>query len=450
MKPNQIANMFSGGAVEPGEGGANWSHENLLNGGHGFNLLRGNEQRSSRLRVQIAECASVWGQFLNQRVHPLLMLEAISGGFDDFTFNKLKKLAPTIFQEAMTRGDFTNLTSYVIDRVLYEAYTAFPKSWEAFANVNRRVKDFRAVERWIMEGGEAPFQKVGELAGFNRMSPLTDKYTYQVYKYEKGAGMSWEAVINDDLNMFARVPTGIAEGGVRTIEQYVLSLIAGAAGPNSAFYGTAIALKPTGTIKNVIDTSSYSSGSWSGANNPKLDVMNLIMASGLFMNQMTYEGRPINPMADDLVVLVGDGILYQTLMNIINTNQIVTTILGGVKASSAVESDIALQAKNWISGRIRPVYAPELRNICTSNLATSWWLFASPGGPRPCVEVGFLSGYDRPVLYRKAANTQRISGGIDEQHGDFETMSTDFKGMLVMGGTRMDPRLTMASNGTGS
>lgn len=409
----------------------------------GFNRV--SRELNFRRQMQVTECAKLWESFFKGRVKPFLMQEAMNPT-EDYAFNALSKMAPHIFNEAMTRSDFLNLTTYVLDRMMWPNYAALPKTYDKVCKLHTNVKDFRTVERWQTDKGEAPFQVVGEMEGFNRSSVVTGKYSYKVKKYEKGDQISWEAVINDDMQMFQDLPVRLTTGGVRTIEQFYLQLIAGASGPNSSFYGTAISLVTGGTIKNVIDTSSYG-----GANNPPLTVQNLILATGLFMNLMTAEGRPIDVATDQLVVVVADGILFQTLQNIINTNQIVTQILGG-KASSTAGGypDLALQAKNWISGRIQPVYAPELRNIMTSNAGTSWWLFAKPGSGRPAIELGFLNGYDVPQLYRRLPDTVRVGGGTVEEMGDFETMATEFKGLLVLGGTRADPRMTMASNGTGS
>jgi hypothetical protein len=422
----------------------------------GYNKV--NRELNARRQIQLAEATDLWAKFLAGRINPFLMREAMNPT-EDFAYNELNRRCPHIFNEVMTRSDFTNLTTYVLDRLMLENYPTFPKTYDIICRIHANVKDFRIVERWVTDNGEGAWQRVGETAGFNRTKVDTGKYSYQVYKYEKGDQISWEAVINDDMGMFTDLPKRLALGGVRTLEQFYLGLIANATGPHSSFYGTAITASPSGaqTIKNIIDTSAYSDGSYTGANNPPLNVISLILAVGIFMNQMTAEGRPIDISTDVLNVVVGDGILYQKLMNIINTNQIVSALLGGSRTSGANYPDIVLQAKNWISGRINPVYAPEIRNVMATNgvthanASTSWWLFAKPGGARPAIELGFLTGYETPQLYRKLANTVRISGGgsVDE-FGDFETMATEFKGLEIFGGTRMDPRMTMASNGTGS
>lgn len=441
--PEIQGTTFSGGAVDISQ----WDTSKLL-GIPGFSGLR--KQQNALRQIQIAECASVWANFLNQRVHPFLMMECLHPT-NDWAFGKLQSMAPHVFTEAMTRSDFLNLTSYVIDRMMLEELQHIPNTWQEFCKVNRNIRDFRAVERWVRDGGYAPFQKVEELEGFNRRSFRTGKYSYQVYKYEGGEQISWEAVINDDMDMFRFCPQNLAVGGMRTVEQSVLGLVAQANGPNAALYGTAIALPvdakgvSMGTVNNVINVG--------GVANPPLTALNVIGALGQFWNLMTSEGVPISPGTDEIVIAVADGILFQQLQNIINTQQIVSQLasLGGKPSATAgAYPDVQVQMRNWISGRIRPVYAPELRNIMTSNSATSWWMFARPGIGRACIEVGFLQGYDTVQLYKKLPNTVRVSGGDVPEMGDFETMGTEYKGLIVFGDTTIDPRMTMASNGTSS
>ena len=86
----------------------------------------------------------------------------------------------------------------------------------------------------------------------------------------------------------------------------------------------------------------------------------------------------------------------------------------------------------------------------SSNGATSWFLFANPATSRPALEVGFLRGYSEPVLYQKLANSMRVGGGIDQAAGDFHTMSQEYKGVIAFGGTRLDPKATVGSEGDGS
>jgi hypothetical protein len=110
-----------------------------------------------------------------------------------------------------------------------------------------------------------------------------------------------------------------------------------------------------------------------------------------------------------------------------------------------------LQVNNWIGGSLSLVVDPYIPIVASSaNGATSWFLFASPSVGRPALEVGFVSGFAEPVLYQKQANTMRIGGGVDQMAGDFGTMSQEYKGVLAFGGTRLDVKATVASNGSTS
>jgi hypothetical protein len=256
-----------------------------------------------------------------------------------------------------------------------------------------------------------------------------------VAKYEGGDQISWEAAINDDMQMFRDLPSRLALGGGRTPEQFFTKLVADANGPHATFY-------TAGT--NIIDLSNYGS-----TVNPVLNAQNIMGALALLMNIRTAEGRGVNP-GESVHIMVGDGFLYTTLLNIINTDFLASTIMGGSKAAAnSVPADVTLSVRNWVAGRITPVFNPELASVVTTaaRLRTSWWMFIQ-GAARPAVEMGYLQGFDRPALYKKLPNTVPIGGGgaLDEL-GDYEYMATEFKGMTVFGGTRMDKLATFASNG---
>jgi hypothetical protein len=55
-----------------------------------------------------------------------------------------------------------------------------------------------------------------------------------------------------------------------------------------------------------------------------------------------------------------------------------------------------------------------------------------------------------PQIFTKVPNTQRMGGGVDPMLGDFYTMDNDMKIVTVMGGTQIDGRSTVASDGSGS
>jgi len=85
----------------------------------------------------------------------------------------------------------------------------------------------------------------------------------------------------------------------------------------------------------------------------------------------------------------------------------------------------------------------------SANGSTSWFLFGNPDNGRPALEMGFLRGHEEPEIFMKAPNSIRVGGG-GEDFGDFDTDSVEYKVRHIFGGTREDPKMTVASNGSGA
>jgi len=154
----------------------------------------------------------------------------------------------------------------------------------------------------------------------------------------------------------------------------------------------------------------------------------------------------------EAVQLVVPPALEITALNILNAVQLELNVLGGnitgLANSGGQEARLIIQ--NWMKNRLSLSVNPYIPVVATTNGDTSWFLFASPSVGRPALEVTFLRGYEQPGLYMKTPNTQRVSGGVVPELGDFDDGAIMYKGMHVIGGTRLDPKATVASNGSGS
>jgi hypothetical protein len=157
--------------------------------------------------------------------------------------------------------------------------------------------------------------------------------------------------------------------------------------------------------------------------------------------QKDADGRPINITA---AVLVVPPALAITAQNILNALQIEMTEAGGTAGQKIV-------AQNWMKNAVRLVVNYEIPNIATTNGNTSWFLFQDPNVGRPALEMGFLRGHVEPEIFMKEPNARRVGGGVvNPLDGDFETDSVEYKVRHVLGGTTMDPKAAVASNGSGS
>lgn len=333
------------------------------------------------------------------------------------------RVAAHRLQEAMTTSDFQFLFADILDRQMLAKYNSRPVMWQSFAK-RGRVRDFRKVRRYTLDGGQAVLDPVDQNTEYPAAAVTDGKYEYSVRKYGKRLPFTWEDFINDDLDALSDMPQRLSDSARFSEEKFVTGLFAASAGPNSTFFSSG--------NKNVI------------TGNPVLSIPGLDKAFTTLASQVDTDG---NPIYIDAVTLVVPPALETVAMNIINATEILAASGGG-----AGTGNDQLRVTNWMRNRVSVTVNPWLPIISSSsNGNTSWYLFANPSVGRPAMEVGFLQGHETPELFMKAPNAVRIGGGaVDPMDGDFATDSIDHKLRHVFGGTLMDPKSAVASNGSAS
>ncbi len=404
----------------------------------GFNQVT--RQASARHQRRVLGAAEMWADFQEGRLDPFYMRQAFrlteSGAFD-----MLCRRYPAVFQETMTTSDFNALTVDVLDRELLGDYTEVPIPVLPLVK-KATLNDFRLKKIFIMDGLEQPFSAVNEMQDL----PLGDlaqrtAITYNALKYEKGAKISWEAVINDDLGIFRDVSNRLARGARRTKHKFITGLYAGLTGPNSTLYSS--------TFKNQLTIANGAS-----INNPPLTVQGLADAMTVLMNQVDVNGDPIE-IPGKLFLVVGPS-LFVTAQNLMHQLAVYANTLGGTltaAGSGATASNynaLGVKVDNWLVQNMTVIMDPYLPIVTTTagTKLTQWYVFADPAEQgRPAIEIGDLKGFDTPQLYEKVPNTMRVGGGVEPMLGDFQTMSTEFKALIAFGGVQLDGRSTVASTG---
>lgn len=323
------------------------------------------------------------------------------------------------FTEAMTSSDFPLLFADVIDRQMRAAYQEWPSSWQQIAKKGT-VRDFRTVKRFVINGGSAVLEKVGQSTEYPQAALSEGKYEYAVEKYGRVLGINWETLVNDDLDAFRELPQTLGKAGRMTEDRFVTDLYSSSVGPNTVFYASGNANLVTG--------------------NPVLSVSGLQAAFTVLSSQTDTDGNPIYV---DAVVLVVPPALEVTARNILNATEILAATGGGNGSSND-----QLRTANWMRNRVSLVVNPWLPIVDLVSGSTAWYLFGSPAAGRPALEVGFLRGNETPSLYVKAPNSLRIGGGLAPvEDGDFESDAIRHKVRHVLGGTLMDPKMSVASTG---
>lgn len=383
--------------------------------------LTGYERRRSQAREgAVLSAVQLVADVKTGRVPWYLLMEALQPRTPAIV-GAMARNYPGLFhlQETMTRSDFPLLMGDVVDRMMLARWNAFPAAWRQFVGVVTR-RDFRTGRAVYVDGLEGGYTEQAEEEELEYGALTEGGYTYGIKKYSKGAKVSWEAVLNDDLRAFDTIPDRLGRGGARSVAKFVSDLYVGPNGPDGTFFSAGNG--------NIVP------------GNPALTIAALSAAWGLLRGRVDADGEPI--VVESAVLVVGPG-LEVTARNLLNMSQVqfmpVSTAGGPV-----------ITADNWLAGSLSLAVDPYIPIIAnTANGATSWFLFPNPSVARPAIEVAFLQGYEQPVLYQKIANTARVGGGVDQMAGDFNTMSHEWKGLVAFGGSLLNPISAVASNGSG-
>lgn len=339
--------------------------------------------------------------------------------------------AALAFQESMTRSDFQYLFGDVLDRQLLGTYNTMPVNWSITAR-RGRVRDFRTVKRFTLDGGKGVLSAVGELEPYKARAVVDGAYEYAVGKFGAEIPISWETVVNDDLDALSDLPGALGLAARRTEERFATSLYASSSGPNSTFFSNA--------NKNLINATVGGTGV---PTNPPLTISGLQYAMQVMGQQVDSDGGPIYVQS---VVLEVPPALEVAANNIVNATEVLSATGGG----DGTGND-QLKVTNWMRNRVTVRVNPWLPIIDTTTGNSAWYLFASPSSGRPPMEVGFLIGHETPELWMKSPDAVRVGGGlVAPEEGDFEHDGIRYRVRHVLGGTLMDPKMAVASTGLGS
>jgi len=427
--------------------------------------------RSPAHRRRVTEAGRLFADALNGRIDPFLFRQAFQPT-DQVYVNWLQENYPGVFggpyrdkiglRETMSYSDYSALTVDILDRVLYEYYTAAPITNMPLVK-KATLRDFRLVARYAMDGATTPWSQVVPPPGGTQAFPTlphgagepptqramqqaarevlggTQRVTYQPQMYQGGMSVNWRALINDDLGIFRDMTNRLAIGGRRTIYQYITSLNVDVNGPNATLYNS--------TFANQVITANGAS-----SNNPPFSFQGLLDAITVLENMLDADGQPI--VFDGTIYLWYGPSLHTTVQSTLKAIQADISVGGGTTNAQGFPSQ-RLRVENWPVANIVPIQDKYMRLTATSasgNIKnTMWGLMYEPASqPRPAIELGFLTGYDTPQLFQKVPNTMRVGGGVDPMMGDFYTMDQEFKGVIVMGGTQIDGRSAVASTGAGA
>jgi hypothetical protein len=426
------------------------AHETM----QGFDLLVNRRFEMPRIR----DAARLYADVLEGREDPLFFREAMNptrGVFLQYLAEKYPGIVNPDFsdrsgriglRETMSVTDYQPLFVDVLDRIYYGFYNGYPIVNKPLVKVHP-LRDFRVVSRYLLDGVVTPFVAMDAAApppqraliGPNPQdgSPATTTapLQYQPELYQAMTSVNWRAFVNDDLGIFRDLANRLALAGNRGISKFITGLFFDSNGPNATLY-------QTGYHNQITKANGAAS------NNPPLSIQGIQDALKVLANQRDSTGDPI--LITGTMYLVYGPSLLATAKNLINQISNWIQVEGGTGNAQGFPSQF-LQTNNWAIRDMTEIMDPYIPIVVTGAASnSSWAIVVDPNSQdRPCVEVGFLNGYETPQIYQKLPNTQRMGGGVDAMMGDFYSMDQDMKIVGVFGGKQIDGRSTVASTGLG-
>ena len=265
-----------------------------------------------------------------------------------------------------TTGSFPNLLLDSINKTLLAAYEEAPYTWEVWARQAPSVQDFKQINRTRFSEAPDP-EQVPERAEYKEKAMSDSKESYRVEKYGEMFTISWETVVNDDLDAISRVPAMHGNACRRKVNKEVYAVL------------TANALMGD---NNALFSASHASGSnLSGASAaPSVTTLNAAFAA-----MRTQKGLS----ADSIVSVIPRYLIVPAALE--------ATALELVSSTSYIVANGNSGVQNlYGQGGSR-----QLNVVCDPNLdgnsATAWYLSADPS-QIDTVEVSFLQGEESPVL----------------------------------------------------
>lgn len=264
-------------------------------------------------------------------------------------------------------GSFPNILLDAANKTLLQGYEEAPYTWSMWARQAPSVADFKNINR--IRFSESPdLDHVPENDDYKE-SPFSDeKESYKVEKFGKIFSVTWETVVNDDLDAISRVPQMHGNAARRTQNRKVYEVLT-----DNAALSDGTALFAAG----------HSNLDASGAA-PSVGELN-----AAFTAMMTQNG--IN---SDVIInvqprfIIVPAALAATAMQLVGS--IADPSAGGSNAGNSNTLNI------YGPNGQRPLQVV-VEPVLDSNSTTAWYL-AADSSQIDTVELTFLQGEESPVL----------------------------------------------------
>lgn len=383
-----------------------------------------------------------------QKKAGLLMAEALQG--DRLAQAHIKSLIlgedSRFVSEAVSSSDLARSFIGTVNIQMEKLYSNVEKTWTDFCS-REANNDFRprALRELLLDqntnmpsnGGEItlPFSlpNVPELSEYPSLGWATSAKAFSTHKRGARLPYSWEALVNDEWDLFSSIPAKLAEYAANTEDTQAYSILASTTGPNATTFSAAN--NNLNGAGNNSDATTLA-GSIFDKEYP-LTFDSLALAKRELQHRL-YKNLPIAITRFRLIVPRAMGDYAKKLLNMTSGTAIDANNRTRVQFNVS-NDDTSLTITDWL-GRIDK----------SATSATTWYLVPDAGfdGTRTTMVNVFLKGHETPE-FRQSANTGVYLGGGDVSPTEGSLLNDDieFRVRHVVSATLLNPWGFLCSKG---
>ena len=167
-------------------------------------------------------------QFSRMGLLSLAILCLQRGGLNPTLMGKeeiARKVLSRSFNLAASTSDFKNIMMDVANKRMLESFGTVDETWRVFCDVVT-ASDFKDMHGVSLDGAPEllPVPESGEY----QSAALSDgKESYRIGKYGRIIPLTWEAIVNDDMRAFMKIPGMFGSAAARLVLDLVYGLLKG-------------------------------------------------------------------------------------------------------------------------------------------------------------------------------------------------------------------------------
>jgi hypothetical protein len=270
-----------------------------------------------------------------------------------------------------TTGSFSNLLLDAANKTLLTAYEEAPTTYQLWSRTAPAVADFKTVNR--IRFSEAPDLEVVPETKPYKQGVMTDsKESYKVEKYGAIFTVSWETVVNDDLDAISRIPAMHGNAARRKVNKVVYNVLTS---------------NPTMGDGFSLFSASHASGTNFANASAAPSVTTLNTA---FRDMMKQKG-----LTSDAIINVNPRYLIVPVSVAAGALQLVGSLAdpaAGGSSTTGNSNTLNIYGPNGVRP-LQVIVEPVLEAYSTTG-----WFLAADYASVDTVEVSFLQGEESPVL----------------------------------------------------